>query len=109
MNNNDLIRRSDATAHPFASGKYDRANASEEFIKGYESYKEWLEQLPSVEPLMIVVEYLQRFHKWCNDRWCEDCSMYKECKGANYGYAIPNLAIALLQKWAQEHPERSEE
>ncbi len=103
--NDDLIRRSDATAHPFANGKYDRDNANGEFIKGFESYKEWLKDLPAVDLLTIVVEYLQRFNKWCTVRWCDECSMYDECKGSNYGYAIPQSTIALFKQWAQEHLE----
>ena len=40
------IDRDKALSHPFANGKYDHKNANEDFIIGFESYKEWLEQIP---------------------------------------------------------------
>ena len=45
----EFINRDLALSHPFANGHYDRENANEEFILGFESYKEWLEELPVVE------------------------------------------------------------
>lgn len=47
---NDLISRELAMSHPFANGQYDHENANEDFILGFEAYKEWLEQLPTAEP-----------------------------------------------------------
>lgn len=41
------IRLDDALAFPFAIGQYDHDNADEHFISGCETYKEWLEQLPT--------------------------------------------------------------
>lgn len=49
----DLISRELAMSFPFANGKYDHENANEHFIFGCETYKEWLEQLPSEEPEII--------------------------------------------------------
>lgn len=43
------IDRDIALSHPFANGQYDKENANEHFIFGYEGYKEWLEQLPTIE------------------------------------------------------------
>lgn len=45
----DYIKREDATAHPFANGKFDHKNASMDFILGHESYREWLQTLPSAD------------------------------------------------------------
>lgn len=42
----EYIKKEDALAHPFANGHYDKANANRDFIRGHESYKEWLEDLP---------------------------------------------------------------
>lgn len=39
------INREEALSYPFANGKYDKKNASMEFIFGCEAYKEWLETL----------------------------------------------------------------
>lgn len=43
------IDRDIALSHPFANGQYDKENANEHFIFGYEGYKEWLEQLPIID------------------------------------------------------------
>lgn len=38
-----------ALSFPYANGEYDKKNANQDFIKGCESYKEWLESLPAAE------------------------------------------------------------
>ena len=38
-----------ALSFPYANGKYDKKNANTDFIKGCESYKEWLESLPAAD------------------------------------------------------------
>ena len=47
------ISRDLALSHPFANGQYDQENANEHFILGYEGYKEWLEQLPTVDAEIV--------------------------------------------------------
>ena len=44
-----LIDREQALSHPFANGQYDKEHADEHFIMGFEDYKEWLEDLPTVD------------------------------------------------------------
>lgn len=61
------IDREQALSFPFANERYDHDNANEHFINGCETYKEWLEQLPTIEvdepikveeePLEVKVEY----------------------------------------------------
>ena len=46
-----LIDREQALSHPFANGQYDKEHADEHFIMGFEDYKEWLEDLPTVEAI----------------------------------------------------------
>ena len=46
-----LINREQALSHPFANGQYDKEHADEHFIMGFEDYKEWLEDLPTVEAI----------------------------------------------------------
>lgn len=46
-----LINREQALSHPFANGQYDKEHADEHFILGFEDYKEWLEDLPTVEAI----------------------------------------------------------
>lgn len=43
------IDRKQALSHPFANGKYDHEHANEHFILGFESYREWLEQLSTID------------------------------------------------------------
>lgn len=43
------INLDEALSFPFANGKYDHENANEHFIYGCETYKEWLETLPTIE------------------------------------------------------------
>ena len=48
------IDREKALSHPFANGKYDKKHANLDFILGFESYKEWLESLPTIEAKEVV-------------------------------------------------------
>ncbi len=59
----EYIKRDDALSHPFANGRYDHKNANEDFILGFESYKEWLETLPVIDAVEVVR--------------CKDCKYYK--------------------------------
>ena len=43
------IDRKQALSHPFANGKYDHEHANKNFILGFESYREWLEQLSTID------------------------------------------------------------
>ncbi len=64
-----------ALSHPFANGKYDHEHANEHFILGFESYREWLEQLPTID-LVRCGEC-----KWCEEKWDSNnnCPTW-ECK-----------------------------
>ena len=57
----DLISREQAMSHPFANDRYDHENADEGFILGHESYKEWLETLPSAFQGMTNKEIISEF------------------------------------------------
>lgn len=68
-----------ALSFPYANGKYDKENASPDFINGCESYKEWLESLPTVD----IVR--------CKDcRYLTYSDMYGECGKALLGVVTPN-------------------
>lgn len=43
------INKEYACSHPFANGHYDKVNANRDFIRGHESYKEWLEDIPAAD------------------------------------------------------------
>lgn len=74
----DLISREEALSHPFANGKYDKENTNLDFILGFESYKEWLETLPSAD----ILDHARAIKEYCKDRtnkpiWCNDCPLYE--------------------------------
>ena len=64
------IDRDIALSHPFANGQYDKENANEHFIFGYEGYKEWLEQLPTVDAVEVV-RCKECIHRCTEDGLCE--------------------------------------
>ena len=45
----EYIEREAALSFPFANGLYDYENANLHFIKGCESYREWLEAIPAAD------------------------------------------------------------
>lgn len=47
------INMEEALSFPFANGQYDHKNADENFILGCESYKEWLENLPTADVIPV--------------------------------------------------------
>lgn len=50
----DLIRREDALAYPLSWDNYDKKNGNTHFICGVESYREWIDELPSVDAVEVV-------------------------------------------------------
>ena len=73
----DYISREEALSHPFANGKYDKENANLDYILGFESYKEWLETLPTAS----VLEHARAIKEYCRDRDnldepCEGCPFH---------------------------------
>lgn len=65
----DLISREEALSHPFANGKYDKENANLDYILGFESYKEWLETLPTAS----ILDHARAIKEYCENRKCEEC------------------------------------
>ena len=66
----DLISREEALSHPFANGKYDKENVNLDYILGFESYKEWLETLPTAS----VLDHARAIKEYCENRGgCDGC------------------------------------
>ena len=66
------ISREAAISHPFANGRYDFVYANKDFIQGFVSYKEWLEDLPTADVKPVAKG------KWIwkpDKRWweCDQC------------------------------------
>lgn len=45
----EYINKELALSMPFANDQYDHEHADKDFILGLETYKEWLETLPTIE------------------------------------------------------------
>ena len=58
----DLISRANALAYPLSFDHYDKENGSREFICGVESYREYIQHLPSVSAERVG-EWI-----WCGDK-----------------------------------------
>lgn len=65
------IDRKQALSHPFANGKYDHDHANEDFILGFESYREWLEGLPTID----LVRCWECKH-WHEGKWYNTCDKH---------------------------------
>ena len=65
------IDREQALSHPFANGKYDHEHANEHFILGFESYREWLERLPTID-LVRCWECMY----WHEGEWYNTCDKH---------------------------------
>lgn len=66
----EYISREVALAFPFANGQYDRENADPHFINGCESYREWLETIPTAD----VVERKLGVWVWDDEGYhCSEC------------------------------------
>lgn len=70
----DYIRRDEALSFPFANGHYDHKNANEHFIYGCESYKEWLEGLPTADVRENVHGYWMPALDYSNGNEDIECS-----------------------------------
>lgn len=78
----DYIKRDEALSFPFANGKYDHKNANEHFIFGCESYKEWLEDLPTADVRENV-----------HGEWIEEKDRYNHWHCSHCGYVIGLLKM----------------
>ena len=92
----DLISRADAVAYPLGFDHYDKENGSKEFICGVESYREYIQHLPSVsaervgEWLEPNNEIARSLNQWiCNQcnhlidgkqNYCPNCGARMENK-----------------------------
>lgn len=70
-----------------------------------------VDDIPAVPHEMSAREYLQthdRFVAWCTNQPCSRCN-YRHGSCLMSLAITPEQRVADMQKWAREHPERSEE
>lgn len=131
MNNDNLIRRGDV----FQELDSFLAEVEEKMLSILEQYgacanravtnceettrgavnniRKRINAIPAVQQ-MSAVEYSRHRERLCNQyyrtRYEADCPLYSVMAGCAGGWSlITPEAVAIIEKWAQEHPERSEE
>ena len=80
----DLISRADAVAYPLGFDHYDKENGSREFICGVESYREYIQHLPSVSAKRVG-EWIFNGYADENKSWfiCSECE-HSQFHKSNY-------------------------
>lgn len=133
MNNNDLIRRGDvfqeldsflaeveekmlSILEQYGACANRATTNCEETAKGVvNNIRERINAIPAAPQPMSAVEYeriSQRFSDWCAGTLCTECDFYDDCLQSSpevIRELTPEQRVAAMQKWAQEHPERSDE
>jgi len=108
MSDKDLVFREEVLAktyhHPIDGGL---------IINAYD-----VEHIHAVKLPMSAVEYLEKKRRMCDfclpgkKSCCENCPMSPSVTNHPcewYDMLFPEEAVAIVKRWAQEHPERSEE
>ena len=72
----DLISRAEAMAYPLGFDHYDKENGSREFICGVESYREYIQHLPSVSVESKATENKYDCDLISRIVRCKDCEYY---------------------------------
>lgn len=133
MNDNDLIRRGDvfqeldsflaeveekmlSFLEQYGACANRAVTNCEEIARGaVDNIRKRINAIPAVEQPMSAVEYeriSRRFSDWCASTLCSECSFYDDCPQSSpevIRELTPEQYVAAIQKWAQEHPERSED
>ena len=110
MSDNDPIFRGDVKAFQQAVIHY-----SADYPDGHLVYAVTIKDIDCIPPIpheMTAVEYAHHHGRMCSKAhiFCNNCPIYS----ANYDCVeferdYPEEAVAIVEKWAKEHPERSEE
>ena len=76
----DLISRQAAMAYPLSWEHYDKEHGDMKFICGVESYREYIEHLPSAEPKEVYCSMASRtcFANGKEVAWCLTCPHISE-------------------------------
>ena len=70
---NDLISREEALAFPLSYEHYDKKNGDIKFIHGVESYRDYIEGLPTVEQKHGHWIVRTNFGNGCREIKCSEC------------------------------------
>lgn len=107
--NNDIVNRSDVLRElaPF------RGYIPDKYL---DKLIEIMSGLPPAEQPMSAVDFIDVMGAMQNHvRYCKDCPLYRARKGCYICDCFTNIElspdklVSNVQKWAQEHPRRSEE
>ena len=97
----DLIKRADALSYPLSFDHYDKENGSREFICGVESYREYIQHLPSVSAVSIekAEEITKRIYNETLAKVSKEC---KECKERLRSVSAERVACYTCEHWNSE-------
>lgn len=70
----ELIDRAELKKVPMFNGKYDKEHANEHFIYGIESVMEYIEQMPTIDPVHAAGGCYCRECLYFDGEYCEDGS-----------------------------------
>ena len=93
----EYINKEYACSHPFANGRYDKVNANRDFIRGHESYKEWLEDIPAAE-VMSVADVSKAVDEAIE--WLDDCISHELITYAAY-LVMHDLISGICPEWRE--------
>lgn len=108
MGDNDLVKRVDLKKQVL---EYVRTH----IVPTVTGVLALIDDAPAVPREMSAVEYLRTMRSICEDgRNCGKCPLSYNNNGAgincqDYAAYHPEEAVAIVEAWAKEHPERSEE
>ena len=90
-----LINREQALSHPFANGHYDKKHADLHFILGFEDYKEWLEDLPTVEAYTKdeVIAMLEELKKTIDSKLVQGDELFDDEDKWGYGQGYQSADV----------------
>lgn len=110
MSNNDLIRRSSVLGTLIAN--YVVGNLTKEAL---DLYTQEINAITSAPQEMTAREYIKQQFRMCMTQSdgvkCEGCPLSPSVTGEycdTYEVLHPEQAVAIVEKWAREHPEVSE-
>jgi hypothetical protein len=109
MSDNDLIMRGDARKMKFAGYLINEGGI---FVSVHEVVDN-IKAIPAVKQPMSAREFVVAHHRMCQSMECVKCRICHD-DGEPRSCAVlmglnPDDTVAIVEQWAQEHPERSEE
>lgn len=109
---NDTISRSHFDDRVrLAAGPDAEEEFSFDFLDGVKTVLYMLSTEPAVPQEMTAREFLRDFHRLCQSMRCDECPITHDGEPRTCAVLMgcfPDETIETVERWTQEHPERSE-